>query len=101
MMASHCEVGIENAIEKIQEVKSNIDRVARHIQNLFNIKKFYDLMHFNLDQCLAITEEIIELIDMSVSSDLELLRGHRRGRLSMKTMKLPLQRGQANTLKIS
>lgn len=51
--------------EGVVEGEPDPDGMAQKVDNLFKFKKCYDQMDFNIEQRLAITKDIIKLIDPS------------------------------------
>lgn len=65
MMAFHTQIEVEGDEAMQFEGEPYLDNVAQQMQNLFEFRIFYDHMDFSSDQCLVITEAIIELISSS------------------------------------
>lgn len=70
MIACHHDTRAQKADKGVSGAKLDIDQMARQDRHLFEVQEFYDQMDFNSYQWLTVTKAIIELSDLSRSSDL-------------------------------
>lgn len=63
MLSSHSEMEVEENVTVQPEGEPDLYKMAQQLQSLFKFKILYDQMDFSIEQNLAITKVIIEMIE--------------------------------------